>query len=878
MSNTRPTVLIIDGNSFLHRSFHALPAFTNKDGFPTSAITGTLNMISSLQRKYSPEKLVVCFDAKGKTFRHEMYPEYKGLRPPSNPDLAVQFEPVKEIVAAWGLPMLSISGVESDDTMGTVAVKAVEEGFDVIISTSDKDMRQLVNERVKIVDTKDGDSKLPYGPEGVVQRMGVKPELVCDLLALTGDKVDGIPGVYDVGEGTAAKWLDEYGSFENVLNNAENIKGKRGEYLREALPHLPLSYKLVTIDTDVPLPCTIKELTGVRDEEKLYELVMKYELTQFKKDVGVIDPNAKSIESEIVVCNKSESASVAERIADPSTTLLIIDNSDTELDRVCLSINTPDVVYVMPFSSILGAIKKCYEEGHMPTLVGNNIKRVVVKLIMEGALPPYPELTVKDTRLFFYAKFGGRSKQVTISALNNTFVQMSTSSLRDVYALDEKTPKWSKLSSPQWNEVKAEELKLAFTIYEHVSMSSGFFSAVELETLHGEEEMLPILATMEATGAHIDKERLNALEVELKEKSDAIEKTILDGTNLESINFQSPKQVAHLLFDVKEIPVKKRSTSEKVLSKLAEEYPIVENIMLHRSLNTIRSRYIEGLLSRVHEDGKVHPQFNQGLALTGRLSAEDPNIQSIPVRSENGRKVREAFYHPDENMVVVAADYSQIELRVLAHRSGDEALIAAFNSGKDIHRTTASEILGIPYEEVSEDERRVAKAINFGLIYGMGAKRLASEADIPLKDAKRYMEAYFARYPTILQYLDDQLAFAKENMYVETITGRKVFTPNVNATNPMSRVHAELSAKNSGIQGSAADIVKKAMLDIAQSGILGDYVEIVMQVHDELVFYVSKDVEEQVKGKIVSIMENAYSLAVPLVVDIKSGKNWREAH
>ncbi len=878
MSENRPLVIVVDGNSFIHRSFHALPLFTNKEGFPTSAITGALNMIVSLQRKYSPDKLIVCFDAKGKNFRHDIYPEYKGNRPPSDPNIGVQFQPLKEIVQAWGMPMLCIDGVEADDTMGTVAIRAVEEGYDVAIATSDKDMRQLVTENIKIVDTKDAGTKEPYGAEGVVERMGVEPHLVKDLLTIMGDDSDGIPGVFNVGKDTAGKWLMKYGSLENVIAHADEIKGKRGEYLRDAIPHLPLSYKLVDIRTDVPLPLPVKELYGTRDEAKLFELVSKYELSQFKRDADVSNPNAESMECDIVVCDTDASISIlSNKLSQSSAKNLFIDASDTDSDRICLAINHVSKVYVVDLKSISDVLAERYRKGHFPVLIGNNVKRVVVKMIGSDVLPVHPIIDVKDTRLCYYSHIGARSKLPSISVLNDNYAGLDMSPLRQEFKLDEKTPKWNKVSPDQWSEIKAEELKLAEKIFVAFTTDSSPLSSNEISTLSSEEKLLPLLASLEAQGLSIDASYLKELDGNLETAASEVEAKIKDITGVNDINLNSPKQVGHLLFEVMAIPIKKPSTAEKVLLKLAKDYPVVVDILRYRSLMTLRTRYIQGLLTRIHDDGKIHPQFNQGLALTGRLSAEDPNVQAIPVRSDEGKKVRQAFVS-EKGYLVAAADYSQIELRVLAHLSGDKWLINAFLAGSDIHRATASDILGVPYDDVTDDQRRVAKAINFGLIYGMGAKRLAEETGISLKDAKEYIDAYFARYPLVREYLDNELHKAKQNGFVQTITGRKIYTPDVNASNPMIRVHAELSAKNSGIQGSAADIIREAMLNIVSSGILDDNVKLVMQVHDELVFYIKDELVGELLPKLTQLMESAFELAVPLVVEAKSGSNWREAH
>jgi DNA polymerase-1 len=891
MTTNKPLLMIIDGNSFVHRSFHALPPFKNRAGHPTGAIAGSLNMINSLMKKYSPDKLIVCFDAKGKTFRHDIYPDYKGTRPPSDPDLSVQFEPLKKVVKAWGLPMLCIDGVEADDTIGTLAVQGESEGYYVVISTSDKDIRQLVNDNINIIDTKDNESKEPYGVDGVISRMGVPPSQVIDLLAMTGDKADNIPGVNKVGSDTAGKWLAAYGSLDSIIANAHEFKGKRGEYLREAVAHLPLSYKLVTIKKDVPLPSTIDELKGYRNEKDLFELATTYELNQFKRNLDIRDPDAVQVDSDIVICQTDASVAILNnKLSKPETQTLYVDASNTTDDAICIAINNPDKFYFTSLNRISDVLGHRYANKNFPRLIGNNVKDVVVKLIASGALPAFPKLSIKDSRLLYYVQLGGRSKLPTMLDINNNYAQMSLSPLRQEFKLDDKAAKWAKLTQQEWASVKSEELLLAHKVaMPLLAEEVSILSETELGILADEEQLLPILATAEAKGILIDKACLEELDTEFAEKTSLIERKIKDEVGVEDINLSSPKQIGNLLYNVMGIPTKTPTTKESVLTKLAKDYPVVRDILSHRSLSKIRSTYINGLLTRLDDESYIHPKFNQGLTLTGRLSAEDPNVQSIPVRNEDASRIRSAFIAMDRYRVL-ALDYSQIELRILAHMAQDKNLMNAFNSNKDVHRITASEVLGVDYDAVTDKQRRFAKAINFGLIYGKGAKALAEETGYTLSEAKQFIASYFLHYNKVKGFMESQLLFAKENGYVMTDTGRKIYTPDVNASNPMMRSHAELSAKNSPIQGTAADIIKQAMLDMFGGSIemnIGDSVAfeidnesviLKMQVHDELVFYVAEDVADTVAPKIAHIMENAYEMTVPLVVEYKIAENWREAH
>jgi DNA polymerase-1 len=882
MTTKKPLAILIDGNSFIHRSFHALPAFTNKYNHPTGAISGTLNMINSILNRYAPDKLIVCFDAKGKTFRHDIFPEYKGTRPPSDPDLSVQFEPLKKIVKAWGLPMLCIEGVEADDTMGTVANAAVDLGYDVVISTSDKDMRQVVSVDIKILDTKDTDSNEPYGIDGVIKRMGVPPSQVKDLLALMGDKTDNIPGVNKVGQDTASKWLAQYGSLENIMANANDFKGKRGEYLRDALDVLPLSYRLVTIDTKVHLPCSFDQLTGHRDEKALFELSTTYELNQFKKALDIRNPDAVSLENEIVHCETDAAINILNnKLSKPATQTLYIDASNSNDNHVCLGINNIDKIYCVEIDKVSSVLRERYEMNNFPLLIGNGIKDVIVRLIGSGGLPIYPKVKLKDTRLYYYSQFGGKSNLPSIMDLNNTYAQFSLSPLRKEFKLDDKAAKWNKLDATQWAIVKAEELMLAHKIAMIFSGDNNSILSVEEKySLNEEAKLLPLLATMQSHGLLIDKPYLAELDESLERSVSDLEREIKDNVGVEDINLSSPKQVGNLLYNIMGIPTKNPTTKESAMLKLVDKYPVVKDILKYRSLSKIRSTYVVGLMNRMDSDNFIHPKFNQGLTSTGRLSAEDPNVQSIPLHGQEAKKVRRAFV-AIYGYKVVALDYSQIELRVLAHMSQDTYLIEAFNSGKDIHKVTASEVLGIPYDDVTDDHRRLAKAINFGLIYGKGAKALSEETGFLLAEAKEFIESYFTRYSRVKEYMAEQLIFAKENGYVLTDTGRKIFTPNVNASAPIIRVHAELSAKNGGIQGTAADIVRDAMNKATyrdEGALLSDNVLMLMQVHDELVFYIKDNAVDTYLPLIKDIMENSYSMTVPLVVEVKCADNWKDAH
>lgn len=868
---SKPQCFIFDGNSFMFRAHHSMPAFTTKKGFPTGAMTGFFNMVNSVITKFSPEKTIFTFDAKGKNFRHEIFPEYKAHRPPTDPDLSAQFQPVKDIVSAWGYPILCKEGVEADDVMGTLAKMAVAEGYQVVIVTSDKDMRQMVTEDILILDTKDADTKgKPYSAEGVIEKMGVPPEYVRDLLAIKGDSADNVPGVPGVGETTAAKWINEFGGLESIIANADALKGAYGQKLRDNIENARLSYRLVVIDDNLELDTTFDKIVGVRDEAKLFELVSEYELNKFKNTIGVVNAMAQSADYTLASLDVAGADSFYQEVCDSGKYFAEI--SEDGAVAFVSSGEESDILY-FDVAENLNLVEKLLNNTEI-TLVGNDTKNVLKAFAKATGCSVRPTVKVVDTRVINYVLNGGTSKMVSIQSLNDSFAEIELSPLRNEYKLDTDKPKWEKIQIEDLRNIKAEELVVAKKVLAHGKIKEHL---VSYYPLNQDLALLPVLAQMEIDGVLVDLDYLAGLKAEFGDRISKIEKQIFEIAGQE-FNVGSPAQVKKVLFEDLSIPSKKQSTDEGELSKIASDYPIAQLILDWRSLNKLITTYVDGLTKRATESGVVHTTYNQTITATSRLSSTDPNLQNIPIRTEDGRKIRQAFV-ARKGFVIMSADYSQIELRILAHGCQQHALVEAFKNDEDVHCATASVIFEVPLAEVTPEQRRAAKAINFGLIYGQGAKAQAEQLGIPLKTAKAYNDAYFEKYDMIKPFMDGQLEFAKENLFVNTFMGRMLLTRDVNTTNPMVRVHAELAAKNAPLQGTSADIIKEAMIKtalmISQTGLSA---RMLLQVHDELVFEVAEEDAETISLEIVNIMENAVKLSVPMKVEFGFGNNWLEAH
>ena len=895
---TPKPLVLVDGSSYLYRAFHALPPLTNAHGEPTGAMYGVANMLRRLMKDYEPEHMAVVFDAKGKTFRDEMYPEYKATRPPMPDELREQIAPLHQIVQALGLPMLVVEGVEADDVIGTLARQAAEKGIPVVVSTGDKDMAQLVNEHVTLVNTM---TDTTMDVDGVKEKFGVPPERIVDYLALIGDKVDNVPGVNKCGPKTALKWLDQYETLEGVIEHAEEIKGKVGEYLREASEQLPLSKDLVTIRQDVDLEESPETLDlKAPDKEKLHELFSRYEFKTWLAELeaageGEAVAEAPAIEYETVLDQKAFDAWM-ERLEEAD--LFAFDTETTALEYmrarivgVSFAVTEGEAAYVplahdyegvpsqLDREKTLAALKPLLEDPDKAK-VGHHLKYDRNVLASHGI-----ELNGirHDTMLESYVLNSTASRH-DLDTLCEKHLGHSNIHYEDVAGKGVKQVTFDKVSIEEATPYAAEDADMTLRLHQR------FWPALEkldrqrelYETI--EIPLVPVLSRMERTGVLVDADRLFTQSHELAERMDEIERRAHEEAG-QAFNLGSPKQIQEILFEQQQLPVIRKtpkgapSTAEDVLEQLALDYPLPKLILEHRGMSKLKSTYTDKLPEMIDPDtGRVHTSYHQAVASTGRLSSSDPNLQNIPIRTEEGRRIRQAFVAP-AGRVVLAADYSQIELRIMAHLSGDEGLLNAFAAGQDIHRATAGEVFGVKPEDVSSEQRRAAKAINFGLIYGMSAFGLARQLGVERGVAQEYIDLYFSRYPGVREYMDATRDRAREQEYVETVFGRRLYLPEINSRNGQRRQYAERTAINAPMQGTAADIIKRAM--IAVDGWIQQErpaVTMIMQVHDELVFEVDEDAADAARERIVALMEGAAELRVALEVDTGVGSNWDEAH
>jgi DNA polymerase-1 len=907
--------ILVDGSSYLFRAYHVpyLQALSTSLGQPTGAITGVLNMIKSLQKAYPNGNVIVVFDAKGKTFRNDLYPEYKATRPPMPEELRSQIEPLHQIIEAMGLPLLVIDGVEADDVIGTLANQASQLGIETVISTGDKDMAQLVTPHVRLINTM---TNVEMDETGVMEKFGVRPDQIIDYLALMGDKVDNIPGVNKCGPKTAAKWLNEHGTLDTVIANAGLVKGKVGEYLREAIEKLPLSYELATIKLDVELSQGADELAaGAPDTEKLIQLATKYELKRFLTDVqkkpsnvaandssGAVAPppddaTKLSDENYQTILNRMdfehwlEKLTNAELIAfDTETTSL--NYMDAELVGVSFAVNEGEAAY-LPFAhdypdapeqlnrnDVLAKLKPILEDADIKK-VGQHLK------YDKNVLANYAinlQGIAFDTMLESYV-LNSVATRHNMDSLAALYLNHNTIHFEDIAGKGVKQLTFNQIPLEQASPYAAEDaditLRLHNCLWQKLSQEAGLPAVLQ----EIEVPLVSVLAKMEQFGVLIDSQKLRQQSQDLAQRIIQLEKEVYELAGQE-FNLGSPKQLQEILFEKMNLPVLKKtpkgvpSTSEDVLQELALGFPLPKLLIEYRGLSKLKNTYTDKLPMMINaRTGRVHTSYHQAVAATGRLSSTDPNLQNIPIRTEEGRRVRKAFI-ARPGYKIVAADYSQIELRIMAHLSADKGLLSAFSLGKDVHSATAAEVFGVPLQDVSKEQRRNAKAINFGLIYGMSAFGLSKQLNISRRDAQQYMDLYFERYPAVLTYMENTRIQAKEQGYVSTVFGRRLYLPEINASNAARRKGAERSAINAPMQGTAADIIKKAMLAIDKwiESIPNDEVRMIMQVHDELVFEIKEQVLEPHRLTIISVMERAVTLDVPLIVEAGTGKNWDEAH
>ncbi|HET6725450.1 MAG TPA: DNA polymerase I [Gammaproteobacteria bacterium] len=890
---TAKTLVLVDGSSYLYRAFHALPPLANAAGEPTGAVYGVVNMLNKLVSDYQPEYIAVVFDARGKTFRDELFAEYKANRERMPDDLSVQVEPLHTIIRARGLPLLQVPGVEADDVIGTLARQGSAAGLKVVISTGDKDMAQLVDGNVTLINTM---SNTVLDATGVEEKFGIGPGCIVDYLALVGDTSDNIPGIPKVGKKTAAKWLTEYGSLDGVIAHAGEIGGKVGESFRENMDQLELSRRLATIRCDLELEFKPEELIAqAPDVETLRETYVRLGFSSWLKELPTETAAEAAREYETILTMEAldgwiDRLKKAELFAfDTETTSL--DYMQAELVGLSFSIELGEAAYVpvahvypgapeqLDRAAVLERLKPLLEDPARHK-VGHHLKYDCHILARYGI-----ELNgiAYDTMLESYVLDSTASRH-DMDSLALKYLGLETVHYEDVAGKGAKQIRFDQVDVDTASDYAAEDADVTLKL--HRELWPRLKAEPRLAALLTDLEipLAKVLFDMEHTGVLVDCDMLNIQSNEIRAKMAALEKEAHDLAG-GPFNLGSPKQLQQIFFEQLGLPVLRKtpkgqpSTAEDVLQELAADFDLPRVILDYRALSKLKSTYTDRLPECVFsESGRVHTSYHQAVAATGRLSSSDPNLQNIPVRTAEGRRIRQAFIAPPGGRIV-AADYSQIELRIMAHLSGDANLQRAFSTGEDVHRATAAEVFGLAPEDVGNDQRRSAKAINFGLIYGMSAFGLARQLGIARGQAQDYIERYFDRYPGVRRFMDDIRALAHAQGYVETVFGRRLYLPDINSRNGQRRQYAERTAINAPMQGTAADIIKRAMLAVhawlAESRFPA---RMVMQVHDELVFEVAEDAADELRGEAGRLMESAADLAVPLQVDAGVGANWDEAH
>ncbi|TXK62211.1 DNA polymerase I [Alkalisalibacterium limincola] len=911
-------LVLIDGSSYLYRAFHALPPLSNAEGEPTGALFGVVNMLRQTLKE-KPDCAAFVMDASGPTFRDELYPEYKAQRPPMPDDLRAQVEPMLEIVEALGFPILRVSGVEADDVIGTLALQGVDDGLAVTVSTSDKDFAQLVRPGIELVNTMTG---TVTDREAVIAKYAVPPERIVDLLALMGDTVDNVPGVDKCGPKTAAKWLNEYGSLEGVIENAASIKGKVGDNLRAALDRLPLNKQLVTIKTDVELDLGCPQLKlRERDVEALRVLYTRYGFNAALRDLDgqapaangaaakppsgrsstpapAEAPDAALAEKGEYECILDEAALTAWVARLEQAELIAFDTETDALDAMqanlvglSFAVEPGEAAYVplgheypgapaqLDREWVLEALRPVLTDADKPKL-GQHGKYDLHVMRRHGVdIAGYAE----DTMLESYVLNSTASRH-DMDSLALRHLGYDTIKFSDVAGKGARQISFAQVALEEATPYAAEDADVTLRL--HRVFAPKLAADAGLQKVYREIEMplVPVLARIEATGVLVDAAELRRQSGVLGKRMHEVQQQAYELAG-RSFNLDSPKQLQAILFDelglkaVVKTPKGAPSTNEEALEAIAEDHALPRLILEYRGLAKLRSTYTEKLPEMINPaTGRVHTSYHQAVAATGRLSSSDPNLQNIPIRSEDGRRIRQAFVAPP-GRVVMACDYSQIELRIMAHLSGDAGLIAAFEAGLDIHRATAAEVFGASLEEVTGDQRRAAKAINFGLIYGMSAFGLARQLGIGRGEAQDYIATYFNRYPGVREFMDRTREQARERGYVETVFGRRLYLNDINARNQALRAGAERAAINAPMQGTAADIIKRAMLSVdAWLAEHRDRADMIMQVHDELVFEAEAGFVDTLREAVEARMQAAGELRVPLLVETGVGANWDEAH
>jgi len=925
--NQRPDLVLVDGSSYLYRAFHALPPFTNSRGEPTGAVFGVLNMLSKFLKDYDPERIAVVFDAPGKTFRDDLFAEYKAHRPPMPDDLRSQIEPLFEAVRGMGLPILREKGVEADDVIGTLACTAAKQNLSVLISTGDKDMAQLVSPQITLINTM---SNTVLDRAGVKTKFDVFPEQIIDYLALVGDSSDNIPGIDKVGPKTAAKWLGKYSTLDALVADAVNVEGKVGENLRAGLTTLELARKLATIRTDVTLPVSLEQLKRQPpDTDALRALYGKLELRSLLKQLDgaatgetASAPDAPAATGAPIIAGAPAAAGLndgaqiiaaAPRNYETITTEAQLDEWLAKLSAAKLfAFDTETTSLEYMYAEIVGVsfaiapgiaayLPLRHDYAGAPDQLDRDASLAKLKPLLESEEHAKVGHHLKyDAHVL--SNHGIRLRGMRFDSMLESYIWNSTATRHDMDSVAErylgirtihyedvagkgaKQIPFSQVPVDKAAEYSSEDSDVTLRLHEVLWPQISTVPALKSLYEDCEQPLVSVLGRMEEHGVLLDRQMLRAQGNELAKRL----MELLAQAHKEAgapFNLDSPKQLGTILFEKMQLPVVRKtptgqpSTAEDVLEELAEIYALPKLILEHRNLSKLKSTYTDKLPEQINaKTGRVHTCYHQAVAATGRLSSQDPNLQNIPIRTLEGRRIRQAFIAPAGH-VLLAADYSQIELRIMAHLSGDEGLLRAFASDQDIHQATASEVFGTPLAEVSSDQRRSAKAVNFGLIYGMSAFGLAKQLGIPRGAAQEYIDLYFARFPGVKRYMEETRAQAKSQGYVETVFGRRLYLPDINARNKQFQQAAERAAINAPMQGTAADIIKRAMLTVdAWCAAVGSGARLIMQVHDELVLEVESGKVAEVSAAVRQHMTAAANLRVPLRVDVGTGTNWDEAH
>jgi len=908
---TAPMILV-DGSSYLYRAFHAIPPLSTSDGQPTNAIRGVTSMIKSLIKTYADSPIVVIFDAKGKTFRDDMYPEYKAQRPSMPDDLRLQIEPIHSIIKAMGLPLISIGGVEADDVIGTIAKIVGETGREVIVSTGDKDMAQLVTDKVTLVNTM---TDTVMDIEGVKNKFGIGPELIIDFLALMGDKVDNIPGVPGVGEKTALGLLQGLGSLESIYSRLDEIAGLsfRGaktlsKKMEDNKDMAFLSYQLATIKCDVELGFDSTTLSNSpRNKEELKEWFSKLEfktwLKELDKPTADEEGSAEAEEAKVeaveisyeTVLDKEHFAIWLDKIQ--QAPLFALDTETTSLNYMAaelvglsVSVEAGKAAYIPVAHDYEGAPEQLDRDWVLaqikPLLEDASQLKVGQHLKYDANVLANYDIELKgiefDTMLESYI-FNSTANRHDMDSLAKKFLSHKSVSFEEIAGKGAKQKTFNQIDLEEAAFYAAEDADITFRL--HQAIWTKLEKTPELVSVFKEIELplVPVLAKMEQTGALIDPDLLHEQSSEIATRLEELEIKAHEVAG-QAFNLSSPKQLQEILFVKLELPVLKKtpkgqpSTAEPILQELALDYELPRLIMEHRSLSKLKSTYTDKLPEMIQKTGRIHTSYHQAVTATGRLSSTDPNLQNIPIRTAEGRRIRQAFIAP-EGYKLIAADYSQIELRIMSHLSQDPGLLEAFANNKDVHKATAAEVFEVALDEVTGEQRRRAKAINFGLIYGMSAFGLAKQLGIGRPEAQKYIQRYFERYPGVRTYMENTREMAREKGYVETLFGRRLYLPDIKASNAMMRQAAERTAINAPMQGTAADIIKRAMIEM--HAWLKDTkldIKMILQVHDELIFEVKESDLSAAQEKILDIMENTSSIDVPLLVEAGIGDTWDQAH